>query len=135
MLLQYVRDVISAKKDSKKILFRYEVIAYLAPIILAFTVSLIVQLILLYSSIMGEAVKAGFTFFGAFNVPPELLSERRVTIVISSFILALLTSKIVDLTVRNTLRALVIIVLSVLAIIVSEPLARAFITSLSSPGW
>ncbi len=112
-LTQYVSDVMHYRTEVRKSLRIYEILAYIAPLILIFSLFLTLKLVSILS--LSEIVLL-LTNLGV-RIEHSMLPLLKITIIETSIILSLLTSKIVDLTAKNTLRASIVLFISLVGFI------------------
>ncbi len=107
-----------------------QLLAYTTPVMLVLTVSLVTGLSTSFAS--GVNVSSELTDLvpiGSVSIESDLLNEIKSSMLLSSIALAVLTSKTIDFTVRNTLRAIIVIVVSIIAFYTIQPLAEEIIRS------
>jgi len=109
-LTQYVSDVMQFRREARSSLRLYEILAYTSPLILIFSLFLTLKLINLLAL---SEVTLLLTSLGM-ALEESIITMLKMTIVEASLILSLLTSKIIDFTLRNTLRASIVLLISLL---------------------
>jgi len=130
-LVNFVQEYNIARSEARGMLRLYELLAYTTPVMLVLTVSLVTGLSSSFTSgiqVSGEF--ADLVPIGAVNIDPSLLNEIKSSTLLASIALAILTSKTIDFTVRNTLRAIIVIVVTIIAFHTIQPLAEEIIRSL-----
>ncbi len=112
----------------------YKVLAYVAPVMLVMTTSLITSLTesfggsLTITSLPIEVQRVLLVF----KISSELMNEIKMSTLLASTALAVLTSKTVDYTIRNTLRALAVIAITMTCFHVLDPMVKQIINTLFS---
>ena len=113
-LTQHVSDVMQFRREARSSLRLYEILAYITPLILIFSLFLTLKLISLvsFSEISLLLSSLGIT------LEKSIISMLKITIIEASLILSLLTSKIIDLTLKNTLRASIVLLVSLISFLI-----------------
>jgi len=113
-LTQHVSDVMQFRREARSSLRLYEILAYITPLILIFSLFLTLKLISLlsFSEIALLLSSLGIT------LEKSIISMLKITIIEASLILSLLTSKIIDLTLKNTLRASIVLLVSLISFLI-----------------
>ncbi|RLG75000.1 MAG: hypothetical protein DRO23_05150 [Thermoprotei archaeon] len=129
-LTHFINEIKYAKVEARKSLFLYELIAYLTPVLLTFSLALILRLV---SSIFEVET---YTALGSilelklnFN---EVFEQFKITIIEASLVFALLTSKIIDFTLRNTIRGFLILLIAGLSFILAPYVSEHIFAFISS---
>ncbi len=102
-----------------------QLLAYTTPVMLVLTVSLVAGLSTGFQAPTSSAFSSlpGFSLsIGRFD--KAVLSEIRTSTLLASISLAVLTSKTIDFTVKNTLRAVIVIVITIASFSFLQPLAE-----------
>lgn len=127
-LTHFVNEIRYIKAEARRSLFIYELIAYLTPILLTFSLALVLRLasalIGINSSYFTLNPMLGLTF--DFD---EIFEQFKITIVEASLTFALLTSKVIDFTLRSTLRGFFILLITGLSFIIA-PYVSEYIFSI-----
>ncbi len=113
-LTQHVSDIMQFRREARSSLRLYEILAYITPLILIFSLFLTLKLISLlsFSEIALLLSSLGIT------LEKSIISMLKITIIEASLILSLLTSKIIDLTLKNTLRASIVLLVSLISFLI-----------------
>ncbi|RLE51772.1 MAG: hypothetical protein DRJ33_05190 [Candidatus Methanomethylicota archaeon] len=121
-LISFIRGVNEARREAKKLFTLYEVLVYVTPFFLALVVTGSYYMLVVYSLTLSKATS--ILGFPTISVPPALLSEAKMSIILSTFALSVLASKTINFTVANTLRCGVSMLLTLIAIPTSETLLK-----------
>ena len=117
-LTHFINEINHIKAEARKSLLLYELIAYITPVLLTLSLALVLKLTLALttSETLSTAFSSvlGITF--NFN---EIFEQFKITIIEASLTFALLTSKIVDFTLRNTLRGFFILLIAGLSFVIA----------------
>lgn len=125
-LTNFVSNVNQIKKEAKSTMHLYEVLTYLTPIGLAFTVALMVSLMTAFSSTVASASEVGI-LKQITSVPDELIQTTNMMIVAASASMAFVAGKAIDLTSKNTLRIAVTVAVAVISISLSTEFVSGII--------
>lgn len=125
-LVAFIREVNEAKREARRSFMLYDLLVFITPIFLSIIISGSYRMIESYALILSSA---GSVISGLppVTVPPKLIDEIRVSIVLSTFALSILASKTINFTVANMLR----VVLALVVALVSIPLADYIIEALN----
>ena len=132
-LVNFIQEYNIARNEMRGMLRLYELLAYTTPVMLVLTVSLITGLSTGFTAGLPASSGHGLPqLFPVENVgiDPGLLNEIKTSTLLASLALAVLTSKTIDYTVRNTLRAVIVIVVTIAAFSFLQPLAEEIIKTL-----
>ncbi|RLG76125.1 MAG: hypothetical protein DRO23_01840 [Thermoprotei archaeon] len=127
-LTHFVNEVRYIKAEARKSLFIYELIAYLTPVLLTFSLALVLKL----ASALIEIDSSYSTFSSMLGLTfnfDEIFEQFKITIIEASLTFALLTSKVIDFTLRNTLRGFFILLIAGLSFIIA-PYVSEYIFSI-----
>jgi len=117
-LTHFINEVNHIKAEARKSLLLYELIAYITPVLLTLSLALVLKLTLALttSETLSTAFSSvlGITF--NFN---KIFEQFKITIIEASLTFALLTSKIIDFTLRNTLRGFFILLVAGLSFVIA----------------
>ncbi len=130
-LVNFVQEYNIAKNEMRGMLRLYELLAYTTPVMLVLTVSLVTGLSTGFQAPASSAFSSlpGFSLsIGRFD--KAVLSKIRTSTLLASISLAVLTSKTIDFTVKNTLRAVIVIVITIASFSFLQPLAEEIIKTL-----
>ena len=125
-LTNFVGSVNQIKKEAKSTMRLYEVLTYLTPIGLAFTVALMVSLMTAFSSTMASASEVGI-LKQISTVPDELIQTTNMMIIAASASMAFVAGKAIDLTSKNTLRIAVTVAIAAISISLSTDFVSGII--------
>jgi len=129
-LTHFINEIKYAKVEARKSLFLYELIAYLTPVLLTFSLALILRLV---SSIFEvETYTALGSILGLKLNFSEVFELFKITIIEASLVFALLTSKIIDFTLRNTIRGFLILLIAGLSFILAPYVSEHIFAFISS---
>ncbi len=132
-LVNFIQEYNIARNEMRGMLRLYELLAYTTPVMLVLTVSLVTGLSTGFTTGLPANNGPGLSqLFPVENVriDPGLLNEIKTSTLLASLALAVLTSKTIDYTVRNTLRAVIVIVITIAAFSFLQPLAEEIIKTL-----
>jgi len=117
-LSHYTERMVQMKRNARVEIKPYLVLSYISPVLLAFGVTFVGQVLLSFNNPLHPAL-AGLQVAGADarRVSPELAQVSDFLIVCSAAALGLIGAKISDLTIRNTLRASTNVGLAVVAVV------------------
>jgi len=113
-LTQHVSDVMQFRREARSSLRLYEILAYITPLILIFSLFLTLKLI----SLLSFSETALLLSSLGITLEKSIVSMLKITIIEASLILSLLTSKIIDLTLKNTLRASIVLLVSLISFLI-----------------
>ena len=133
-LTNFVQEYNIARQEMRSTLRLYEALAYVAPVMLVMTTSLITSLTESFGgslTITSLPVEVQSTI-PVFKISPELMNEIKMSTLLASTALAVLTSKTVDYTIRNTLRALAVIAITMTCFYVLDPMVKQIISTFFS---
>ncbi|AFU58924.1 putative membrane bound type IV pili protein [Candidatus Nitrososphaera gargensis Ga9.2] len=125
-LTNFVSNVNQIKKEAKSTMQLYEVLTYLTPIGLAFTVALMASLMTAFSSTVASASEVGI-LKQISSVPDELIQTTNMMIVAASASMAFVAGKAIDLTSKNTLRIAVTAAIAAISISLSTEFVSGII--------
>jgi flagellar protein FlaJ len=125
-LTNFVSNVNQIKKEAKSTMQLYEVLTYLTPIGLAFTVALMASLMTAFSSTVASASEVGI-LKQISSVPDELIQTTNMMIVAASASMAFVAGKAIDLTSKNTLRIAVTVAIAAISISLSTEFVSGII--------
>ncbi len=130
-LVNFVQEYNIAKNEMRGMLRLYELLAYTTPVMLVLTVSLVTGLSTGFQAPTSSAFSnlPGFSF-SIGRLDKTILSEIKTSTLLASISLAVLTSKTIDFTVRNTLRAVIVIIITIASFSFLQPLAEEIIKTL-----
>lgn len=133
-LTNFVQECNIAKQEMRSTLRLYEALAYVAPVMLVMTTSLITSLTEGFGgslTIISLPMEVRSTI-PVFKISSELMNGIRMSTLLASTALAVLTSKTVDYTIRNTLRALAVIAITMTCFYILDPMVKQIISALFS---
>lgn len=125
-LTNFMSSVNQIKKEAKSTMQLYEVLTYLTPIGLAFTVALMASLMTAFSSTVASASEVGI-LKQISSVPDELIQTTNMMIVAASASMAFVAGKAIDLTSKNTLRIAVTVAIAAISISLSTEFVSGII--------
>ncbi len=130
-LVNFVQEYNIAKNEMRGMLRLYELLAYTTPVMLTLTVSLVTGLTTGFQPPSASAFSnAPFGFSPSVgHLNKTVLSEVKTSTLLASLSLAVLTSKTIDFTVRNTVRTIIVVIISILSFHMIQPLAVQIIKS------
>ncbi len=101
-LTNFTNQVVRVKRETRSSMRLYQFLSIFTPIALSFITALMVTLLTAFSTTMVPAAEAGFLAEIA-QIPQALVEQCYLLIIASSICVALLSTKAVDLTAKNTL--------------------------------
>jgi flagellar protein FlaJ len=129
-LTSFVSCVNQIKKEAKSTMHLYEILTYLTPIGLAFTVALMSSLMTAFSSTVASASEVGI-LKQISSVPDELIQTTNMMIVAASASMAFVAGKAIDLTSKNTLRIAVTVSVAAISISLSTEFVSGIIRTVT----
>ena len=120
---KHINSFVFNRLKVKSTLRPKEFMLYLMPFIIAFCLNMIYILLSKYSTSVSVP---GFILPGMTSSSFKLLTEARNTVIYSSIAMSLLVSKASDYTIRNTIRASIVVALSLVSIYLTEIIASIF---------
>ena len=132
-LVNFIQEYNIVRNEMRGMLRLYELLAYITPVVLVLTVSLVTGLSTGLTAGLPASSGPGLPqLFPAENVgiDPGLLNEIKTSMLLASLALAVLTSKTIDYTVRNTLRAIIVVIISIISFNTLQPLSEELIKNL-----
>ncbi len=131
-LVNFVQEYNIAKGEMRGMLRLYELLAYITPVMLTLTVSLVTGLSTGFqppasSSFLSNVPEPSFNIG---HLDESVMSEIKISTLLASLSLAILTSKTIDFTIRNTLRAIIVIIVSIVSFSLLQPLAEYIVKSM-----
>lgn len=128
-LTRFVSEVQRMRSEARRTLMLYEIIAYMTPILLTLSLALILKLSsTLIISTMSEAISMfGIGINTGFG---EIFNMFKISIIEASLTFALLTSKIIDFSIKNTLRGFFILVITAMSFMVTPYIAEYVVSLL-----
>ena len=107
------------RQDARAEMKPYLILSYVSPLLLAFGVTFVGGILSSFSSRVGEGlISLRSSGIGVGALPSAMYQVSDLLIVVSAAALGAIGAKITDLTVRNTLRASLNVVIAVTAIVV-----------------
>ena len=117
-ILFFTETILEAKRKASKRLTRYEMLAFMSPFILSSIPYIIASILSKFAEIRLPGL--GFTFTYTFNE-----DEMNISVILSATMLSLLLAKTKSMTLRDVLKPLVIIVLTIFSLHVIPPLVSS----------
>jgi len=122
ILTNFVNQITRVKRETKSSMRLYQMLSLFTPIGLSFVTALMFTLLTAFTATLAPGVEAGI--LGELTeVPQQLMEVAYLLVVVSSVCVALLSTKAVDLTAKNTLWITVNLALAALGISFSSQLA------------
>ncbi|MEM2187983.1 MAG: type II secretion system F family protein [Thermoproteota archaeon] len=122
-LTDFIGHVVRVKKEVRATMRLYQVLSLSTPIVLSFVVALMFSLLTAFAAVLAPAAEAGLISEIA-QVPEALIEQCYMLVVASSTCIAMLSTKAVDLTMKNTLWVTVNIILAAAGIAFAAPLSK-----------
>jgi len=126
-LTQHVSDVMQFRREARSALRLYELLAYTSPLMLIFSLFLTLKLINLLSLSEVTLLLTGL----GITLEKSIITMLKTTIVEASLILSLLTSKIIDFSLKNTLRASIVLLISLLGFIIIPEIVNMLVKAIT----
>lgn len=117
-ILYFAETVLEAKRRSSKMLLRYEILAFISPIVLTIFPWIIVAILSKFSSL---ATPLGFA-----TGPGIDENQLNTSIILSTTVLAILLAKTKSLTIRDTVKPLFILVITILSLLYLKPVVMSW---------
>ncbi len=124
----FITEMTRAKREARSVMKLYEILSYITPAGLAFSVSLMSSLIRAFGGIFSLG-NTGSTIGTLTQVPALSTEFTGIMIIMVALAMGLTTSKSVDFTTKSTLRITVNVVIALVALVVSSTAAASLIST------
>jgi flagellar protein FlaJ len=130
-LTNFTNQVYIIKKETRSSMRLYEALAIFTPIGLAFAISLMSSLLTAFSTITSTATQIGI-LSEISHIPKTLIDISNMMVITSSIFLAILTSKTIDFTAKNTIKIAILTSTAIISIFTMNALIPQLFKTLLS---